>query len=118
LIARGHVTGGDGLHRLDGDGRDRLSAPGRDLDYRLTERGRDRLEALGVELPASGDGPLALTYCVDWTEQRHHLSGAAGRALLARLLELGWLRRAPRGRAVLVTDLGRERLRDELGVVA
>src|SRR4051794_5940191 len=88
LIERGHVVGGDGRHDVERSG-DRLSAAGGERDYRLTDGGRDALEALGMALPP-GD---ALRYCVDWTEQRHHLSGAAGRALAARLFELGWLRR-------------------------
>jgi hypothetical protein len=55
-------------------------------------------------------------YCVDWTEQAHHLSGRVGRAVATRFLELGWLRRAERGRAVYVTDAGRDGLARELGV--
>jgi hypothetical protein len=72
LIAEGAVTGGDGLHHLDGA--DRLSAPGRDVDYRLSPAGAARLERLGIE--AAADRPLR--YCVDWTEQAHHLSGPLG----------------------------------------
>src|SRR4051794_9629131 len=72
-------VGGDGIHRLDGDGQDRLSSAGRDLDYRLTDGGRGRLEALGVDVPdRGGEGTTPVRYCVDWTEQRHHLSGAVG----------------------------------------
>jgi hypothetical protein len=59
---------------------------------------------------------FALRYCVDWSEQAHHLSGQVGRALARRLLELGWLRRAERSRAVHVTDAGRRGLRRELGL--
>jgi DNA-binding transcriptional ArsR family regulator len=113
LIADGAVTGGDGRHRIDGAGADRLSAPGRDVDYRLTEAGAARLGALGVE----GRPGAALRYCVDWSEQAHHLSGALGRSLARRLFELDWIRRAGRGRAVHVTDLGRRRLAADLGVV-
>ena len=105
LLDDGSITGGDGIHRLDGDGSDRLSAPGRDLAYRLTAHGCSRLERLGVALPAAdADGGLPLRYCVDWTEQRHHLSGAGGRALLARLIERGWVRRDRASRAVRVAD--------------
>jgi hypothetical protein len=107
LIAEGAVTGGDGLHHFDGE--DRLSAPGRDVDYRLTHAGATRLERLGIE--AAADSPLR--YCVDWTEQAHHLSGPLGRALADRLLEIGWLRRADRGRAVHVTDAGADGLQRE-----
>ena len=38
LLERRLARGGDGVHRLDGGGRDRLSSVGRDLDYRLTGR--------------------------------------------------------------------------------
>jgi DNA-binding transcriptional ArsR family regulator len=110
LIERGYVTGGDGLHRFDGH--DRLSSHGHEVDYRLTAAGRGHLDGLGVALP-DGD---ALRYCVDWTEQRHHLSGAAGRAVLDRFLELGWLRRGDRHRSVLVTPEGERGLGDALGV--
>jgi DNA-binding transcriptional ArsR family regulator len=112
LLDAGHVTGGDGTHDPLVAAEDRLSAPGRDIDYRLTAAGRDKLGALGVELPR-GD---ALRYCIDWSEQRHHLSGVAGRALAARLLDLRWIRRADSGRAVFVTDLGRRELPSALGV--
>ena len=71
----------------------------------------------GVQLPATaGNGEVALRYCVDWTEQRHHLSGAVGRALAARLFERGWLVRAERSRAVHLTEVGRFGLHDLLGV--
>jgi DNA-binding transcriptional ArsR family regulator len=116
LLEGGAITGGDGVHRLDRDGEDRLSAPGHDVDYRLTATGRAQLEKLGVALPvAKGDGGLSLRYCVDWTEQRHHLSGVAGRALLARLFELGWLERDGNTRAVHVVATERRRLRDAFG---
>ena len=107
LIADGAITGGDGVHRFDGD--DRLSAQGHDVDYRLTRAGARKLAALGIEEPQS----LPLRYCVDWTEQAHHLSGPLGRALATRLLDLGWIRRADRGRAVHVTDAGAGGLRRE-----
>jgi hypothetical protein len=116
LIRDAAVVGGDGRHRLDGDGEDRLSAPGRDVDYRLTAGGARRLAQLGVGLPDVGSDGLALRYCVDWSEQAHHLSGPVGRALARRLLELGWLRRAERSRAVHITDAGHHGLRAQLGV--
>ena len=116
LIRDAAVVGGDGRHRLDGGGADRLSAPGRDVDYRLTAAGAQRLAQLGVELPDVGADGLAVRYCVDWSEQAHHISGPVGRELARRLLELGWLRRAERSRAVHITDAGRHGLRAQLGV--
>ena len=68
------------------------------------------LADLGVEVAARGAAAF-VRYCVDWSEQRHHLSGALGRGLLDRLLELDWIRRSDAGRAVRVTDAGAEGLR-------
>lgn len=117
LLEGGLVAGGDGRHLLNGRGADRLSARGRDVDYRLTVRGRARLAELGVALPEpTGDRELPLRYCVDWSEQAHHLSGTVGRAVAERLLALGWLRRAERSRALHVTAAGRDGLARELGV--
>ncbi|HEU4976992.1 MAG TPA: metalloregulator ArsR/SmtB family transcription factor [Baekduia sp.] len=114
LIAGEAIAGGDGRHRLGG--LDRLSAPGREVDYRLTARGADRLHALGIAVDDPGAEGLPLRYCVDWTEQAHHLSGRVGRALAERLFALGWIERAQRSRAVHVTPLGARELPRRLGV--
>jgi hypothetical protein len=57
-----------------------------------------------------------IRYCVDWSEQRHHLAGSLGAALAARMFELGWLRKARRSRAVHVSDEGHAGLRETFGV--
>jgi len=80
--------------------------------YRLTDDGRVALAGLGAELPEAA----AVRCCVDWTEQRPHLAGPHGRALLTALLDRGWLRRAPRGRALLLTDDGAAGLARSLGI--
>jgi DNA-binding transcriptional ArsR family regulator len=117
MIDGGLIAGGDGVYHPRAARDDRLSAFGRDVDYVLTDRGAGVLAGLGVDLDgaASSCRPL-VRYCVDWSEQRHHLSGAAGRALAARLLELRWVRRADAGRAVFVTDLGRRELSANFGI--
>jgi DNA-binding transcriptional ArsR family regulator len=116
LLEHGAISGGDGVHHVDGGGEDRFSAPGRDLAYRLTPSGRELLLELRVDLPApDADGTTALRYCVDWTEQRHHLSGSVGRALTARLFELGWVERNGVVRALTISDEGEEGLRRVFG---
>ncbi|MEE6169576.1 MULTISPECIES: ArsR/SmtB family transcription factor [unclassified Mycolicibacterium] len=112
LIDQDVLTGGDGQFH-DGDA-DRLSSPGRDVPYELTAPGADRLRHIGVELP-TGSRPL-VRYCIDWTEQRHHLAGGLGRAVLDRFLSAGWLRRAPQHRALKVTETGRAALAREFGI--
>jgi DNA-binding transcriptional ArsR family regulator len=76
LVDRGALEGGDGRFHPGAGGADRLAGPGRDVDYRLTGAGADLLAGLGVEVAGNGRRPL-VRYCVDWSEQRHHLAGAA-----------------------------------------
>jgi DNA-binding transcriptional ArsR family regulator len=117
LIEEGILSGGDGRHDPARAHDDRPSAMGRDLDYRLTDDGARRLRDLGVDIDAALAGPRTpIRYCVDWSEQAHHLSGALGAALAARLFDLGWVVRLPRTRAVRLSDEGRAGLADRLGV--
>ena len=95
-----------GAHR-PGPATDRLAAPGRDVEYRLTERGAGTLDGLGVDLDALRGRRAPLRYCLDWSEQRHHLAGPLGTALTDRLFVLGWIRRTDRRRVVLLTGAGR-----------
>jgi DNA-binding transcriptional ArsR family regulator len=117
LVDHGVLTGGDGRHERARARADRPSAIGRDLDYRLTDDGARRLRDLGVDVDGALAGPRApIRYCVDWSEQAHHLSGALGAALAARMLELGWVARLPRTRAVRLTDAGRAGLAEHFAI--
>ncbi|HVF76634.1 MAG TPA: winged helix-turn-helix domain-containing protein [Acidimicrobiales bacterium] len=84
----------------------------------LTGTGCDLFARLEVELPSTSSRPLVRT-CLDWTERRHHLGGAAGAALLATMVSRGWLRRSPQeARRLDITAAGRRSLAEELGVDA
>ncbi|HVB11296.1 MAG TPA: winged helix-turn-helix domain-containing protein [Bacillota bacterium] len=111
LIDRGCLAGGDGRHDPARARRDRYSAPGTDIAYTLTPAGERCLQGFGVELA----GQSGVRYCVDWTEQRHHLGGRLGALLMQRLLALDWVRRAPAGRALLITPAGRRGLEETFG---
>jgi len=115
LLDREALVGGDGRYDPRRDDHDALSSPGHDLRYELTDTGRDFLASIGVEMP-TGKRPL-VRYCVDWTEQRHHLSGVVGRSLAARLFALGWIERANVARVVHIGDDGRRGLRRAFGAV-
>ncbi|MGX9790672.1 ArsR/SmtB family transcription factor [Mycobacterium sp. MMS18-G62] len=114
LLDRDALVGGDGRYDAARDAHDALSSPGNDVPYELTDHGREFLTEVGVEIP-TGRRPL-VRYCVDWTEQRHHLSGGLGRAVFDRFLSAGWVKRVPRGRALTVTDDGRTALADAFGI--
>jgi DNA-binding transcriptional ArsR family regulator len=117
LLERGLLVGGDGTFAAEAAERDRLSAPGTDHDYRLTPRGREELGAFGIDFDAlAGRSRPLIRYCVDWSEQRHHLAGALGAALAERMLELGWVSRARRGRAVHISPEGSAGLAQAFGL--
>lgn len=88
------------------------AAPDPAVSRTLSPAGAARLAELGV---AAYPGQ-AVRGCLDWTEQRAHLAGPVGRAMLARLLDLGWLARRPGTRALTITDTGRRQLPDRVGV--
>ncbi|AEW92781.1 MULTISPECIES: ArsR/SmtB family transcription factor [Streptomycetaceae] len=116
LLGRGVLAGGDGRYRSDDTGLDRPSAPGRDAAYRVTEYGARFLADFGIDPAGLPRRRPAVRYCVDWSEQRHHLSGALGAALTDRFFALGWIRRAETRRVVRVTDAGRAGLAGTFGV--
>ena len=77
----------------------------------LTGDGRAFVTGFGIEPAAlSGSRRPACRACLDWSERRHHLAGALGAALLERVLVLGWLRRTPQTRALVVTARGQREL--------
>jgi DNA-binding transcriptional ArsR family regulator len=88
LIARAH------LHEVD----DLLA---------LTPSGLELFDSIGVDTQAirSSKRPT-VRRCMDWTERRHHLAGAAGAALLDALLANRWITRGPRPRSVRLTNAG------------
>ena len=54
--------------------------------------------------------------CLDWTERRPHLAGAAGAQLCRHALDRQWVRRIGSGRAVRITDAGRACFHESLGI--
>ena len=80
--------------------------------FAITPEGVARLASIGID---TSPGDTARP-CRDWTEQRDHIAGPLGQALLNRLLELGWLTRDSRTRAVRVTGTGAAAFPSDLGV--
>lgn len=110
---RGILAGSDGsidLDRMCG-----IRPAGGVLDpvgYTISDHGAAMLTELGV--PARPDELVRC--CVDWSEQRHHIAGPLGRALLNRFHQLGWIIRKPGSRAIQITPDGRTQL-SHLGVI-
>jgi DNA-binding transcriptional ArsR family regulator len=114
LLESRAIVGHDGTFHPAKAVRDRLSAPGQDYRYELTSDGTKTLHEIGVPI---GDSFTSCRYCVDWSEQRHHLSGPLGAAIQRRFLELGWVKRSSVGRIINVTHEGIVGLQRTLGIV-
>ena len=100
LVARGYVT-------LDEDA------------ARITPAGTRFLVRFGIERSVLRASRRRLgRLCLDWTERRPHLAGTVGAAITARCFDLGWMTRAPRSHAVVVTPAGRRGLHRTFGVDA
>ncbi len=85
LTAQGHLAhGADGLH--------------------LTASGIAHLAAAGLVLPLGQVRHCRA--CLDWSERRYHLGGSAGRALLAQMRHMNWLRPVAGSRALVFTAPG------------
>ncbi|WP_329408301.1 winged helix-turn-helix domain-containing protein [Streptomyces sp. NBC_00704] len=108
LTARGLLTGADGRERGRGD---------RAAGFELTEAGARWFAGNGIALDRTARRPLARA-CLDWTERRPHLAGAAGAALCRHALDAGWCVRIGSERAVKVTPAGERALAELLGIEA
>ncbi|MEJ3658097.1 helix-turn-helix domain-containing protein [Actinomycetes bacterium KLBMP 9759] len=119
LVERGALCRADGVAGTDRRPTDPLSAAVPEHPYVLGPQAGPVLAALGVDVDAVADArsrrPL-LRFCTDWTEQRHHLAGRLGAAVLDALLRQGWVAPTARRRALAVTDLGERELHERLGI--
>lgn len=78
----------------------------------VTESGAAFLREFGVEIEdLCTRGPVGRA-CLDWSMRRSHLGGALGRAVLARIIQLGWARQAADSRAILFTATGANTFRE------
>jgi DNA-binding transcriptional ArsR family regulator len=120
LIDRDVLAPADGIRDTRRRSGDALSSQLPSHPYALGAGAAAVLPALGVPgARAADDGrsrrPL-LRFCLDWTEQRHHLSGRLGAELLTAFTEAGWVTRSAQHRAVRLTPVGESALRSRLGL--
>jgi len=70
-------------------------------DYRLTEGGAAAMLERGIDPVLIEKTKRRFAYgCIDWTERRHHLGGALGSAILASLVDMGYVARSEGTRVV------------------
>ncbi|HUL65287.1 MAG TPA: helix-turn-helix transcriptional regulator [Burkholderiaceae bacterium] len=101
-----HLAGDQGVQLLDSLLKRKLLRR-RDDALELTPAGADFFRSFGIDIDAlsAQRRPLCRT-CLDWSVRRHHLGGAVGAGVLARMFALGWARRAKGSRVVTFTPAG------------
>jgi len=78
----------------------------------VTETGNKWFASLGIDPGEAAEQRRAFCRpCLDWSERRHHLGGALGTALLQRVYDLGWARRAGDSRVIAFTPKGEQAFR-------
>ena len=95
---------------------------------------RGVISEAGEEIALSRDGHVFLTdfgidiaglqksktplcrSCLDWSARQTHLAGSVGRALLARMIELGWAERKKGTRVVRFNPAGEKALNETFGL--
>ncbi|HXB68814.1 MAG TPA: helix-turn-helix transcriptional regulator [Candidatus Acidoferrales bacterium] len=90
---------------------------GADNAYDLTPDGAKALEALGIDIEATRALRRRFAYaCVDWSERRPHIGGAAGAALLNAALKRRWVIQDLDSRALTVTRAGQREMLARFGL--
>jgi DNA-binding transcriptional ArsR family regulator len=105
-VCYNHLAGGAGTRLFDAlTAGGHVAAAGDDLA--LTARGLALARGLGIDVDAlsRARAPLCRA-CLDWSERRPHLAGSLGRAVLARIEDLGWARRNRATRVVTFSAAG------------
>ena len=89
----------------------RVIAPSGERNYELGPHGKQWFTKLGLDVDALRHSRRSFArQCLDWTERKPHVAGALGAALCSRLLDLGWIARRPRTRALRITQRGAREL--------
>jgi DNA-binding transcriptional ArsR family regulator len=110
LVRRDALIRTDGGQGTERRAEDPLAQQLPDGPYALGPNAHEVLAELGVDLSEQPTRRPLLRFCVDWSEQRHHLSGQLGAAVANALLSRQWLHRRPNQRAVHLTTTGRDQL--------
>jgi DNA-binding transcriptional ArsR family regulator len=120
LIDTGVLTAADGITDTRRRAGDQFSSQLPAHPYALGPNATQILASLGLPVgqltrSRSSRRPL-LRFCLDWSEQRHHLAGRLGAHLLTEFIGAGWITRTQGQRAVRLTDTGRRELHARLGL--
>ncbi|RAT06461.1 transcriptional regulator [Bacillus cereus] len=84
----------------------------KDLYFHITKSGQAFLTEFDIDVNAIKQKKrIFAKACLDSTEREHHLAGSLGNVLLEKLLQLNWIQRVPKSRAIKVTPNGKKKLK-------
>lgn len=115
-VCYNHLAGDLGTQLFDSlVARDFLLSEGDALS--LTPKGDGFVSRFGVDLDGlrAKRAPLC-RHCLDWSERRSHLAGSLGRAMLTRIVELGWAKRDPQSRIVHFSRNGEQQFQKDFPI--
>jgi hypothetical protein len=85
--------------------------------FQITPRGEEWMHGVAIDVVQLKTQRRTLSRpCLDWSERRDHLAGAAGEAIASMMLRRRWIVRMDGTRAVRLTLRGREGLYRSLGL--
>lgn len=79
--------------------------------YFVTPQGKHWLADFGIDRAIKND---ILPYHIDWSERVRHIAGPVAVAITKRLLQLGWIEHGRIRRSIVITEIGRTKLEQEL----
>ena len=86
--------------------------------YEVTERGENWFKKFGIDIDILKQKKRSFAHpCLDWTEREHHIAGALGKAILEICLKNDWVRRKNNSREIIITTLGKKKLKEELKII-
>ncbi|MCB9450370.1 MAG: helix-turn-helix transcriptional regulator [Anaerolineaceae bacterium] len=86
-------------------------------NYEIAPKGIEWLESWKIDVELLKKKRRKLAYaCLDWSERRFHIAGSLGAALADLFFENGWIKRLPQSRALKITAVGENLLKQEFGI--
>lgn len=119
LIEHGALQTTDGVPHHGRRDNDRYASVLPEHPYQLGPHAQAVFARLGLDLATLAAHPSRrplLRFCLDWSEQHHHLGGRLGAALLTSFRNQGWVTDGHRPRTLTITDLGRHQLAETLAL--
>lgn len=105
LLEQDALVRGDGIDGTSPGPDDALSTRAKTAPYTLGPVAEEMFGQIGIDLDTLSTGRRRLIrVCMDWSEQRHHLAGALGAAIMTRMTSLGWITPRPGRRDLRVLE--------------